>query len=174
MRKATMILAFSVISLVLSGCGPGQLLGPTFTPTPTLTPTATPTPTATLTPTATPTPTPVPPTPTPTPRSLIIEDEAFAPEDCLGSAVIEITEVVGDGLRIRVTEGSLPIRGGGMTIWCSGIEHMWIGELSYEGHTFDSAAGDPLRFLLDARRGYVYVGGAGMVTLPGGTEVTLP
>ena len=35
MRKATMILTFSVISLVLSGCGPGQLLGPTLTPTPT-------------------------------------------------------------------------------------------------------------------------------------------
>ena len=40
------------VSLILSACGPGQLLGPTKTPIPTATPTATPTPT--------PSPTPVP------------------------------------------------------------------------------------------------------------------
>lgn len=47
-------------ALALSGCGPGQLLGPTVTPTPTLTLTPTPTltPTATATATATPTLTP--------------------------------------------------------------------------------------------------------------------
>ena len=52
-------------SLFLSGCGPGQLLGATFTPTPTTTntPTLTPTPTATATQTSTPTPT-LTPTPT--------------------------------------------------------------------------------------------------------------
>jgi hypothetical protein len=59
------------LSLMISGCGPGQLFGPTLTPTstptftPTLTPTATVTPTPTLTPTATQTPrptkTPIPP-----------------------------------------------------------------------------------------------------------------
>jgi hypothetical protein len=55
-----------VISLLLSGCGSGQLFGPTITPSPTITntPTSTPTPTATFTPTATatftPTPTPAP------------------------------------------------------------------------------------------------------------------
>ncbi len=58
---AICVLAFS---LALSGCGPGQLFGPTVTPTPaiTSTPTLTPTATATLTPTATATltPTPVP------------------------------------------------------------------------------------------------------------------
>ena len=56
-----------VISLLVSSCGPGQLFGPTITPSPTLTltptitpsPTLTPTPTSTLTPTITPTPTPV-------------------------------------------------------------------------------------------------------------------
>ena len=72
-----------ITSLLLSGCGPGQLFGPTltFTPTdtatptitptltPTLTPTftSTPTLTPTLTPTRTRTPTPRPPTITPTP-----------------------------------------------------------------------------------------------------------
>lgn len=66
--KAILVL---VTSLVLSGCGPGRLFGPTLTPTPTLTstPTLTLTPTltstSTLTPTATLTSTPTL-TPTPT------------------------------------------------------------------------------------------------------------
>lgn len=61
---------FLTLASLLSGCGPGQLFGPTLTPTPTITstPTTTPTPTATATftplPTATPTATPLPPTPT--------------------------------------------------------------------------------------------------------------
>jgi len=48
-------------SLVLSGCGSGQLFGPTFTPTATATliPTTTPTPSPTLTPTVTPSPIPL-------------------------------------------------------------------------------------------------------------------
>jgi hypothetical protein len=65
-------------SLLLSACGPGQLLGPTFTPTatitqtPTSTPTPTLTPTLTLTPTVTLTPTQ---TPTPTPEFLVINSD---------------------------------------------------------------------------------------------------
>lgn len=49
-------------TLILAACGPGQLLGPTVTPTATatITPTITPSPTATLLPTATLTPTPAP------------------------------------------------------------------------------------------------------------------
>ena len=48
------------LSLFLSGCGPGQLFGPTITPSPTITNTPTPTltPTNTSTPTSTPTDTP--------------------------------------------------------------------------------------------------------------------
>jgi hypothetical protein len=53
-----------VFSLFLSGCGSGQLFGPTITPSPTITntptSTSTPTPTATFTPTATATSTPTP------------------------------------------------------------------------------------------------------------------
>ena len=57
------VMCILALSLLISGCGPGQLLGPTLTPTSTqtltLTPTATsshtPTPTATSTPTNTPT-----------------------------------------------------------------------------------------------------------------------
>ena len=62
----TKITAVLVLAMgLLSGCGPGQLFGPTLTPTPTITPTftltftptLTPTPQATSTPTSTPLPT---------------------------------------------------------------------------------------------------------------------
>ena len=60
------MVALMVLSVSISACGPGQLFGPTLTPTPTSTPTATPTltptpsltPTPTFTPTSTPTPVP--------------------------------------------------------------------------------------------------------------------
>src|SRR5689334_18413961 len=48
-----------VVSVMLSACGPGQLLGPTLTPTPTITLTPLPSPTFTPTPLPTATPTPV-------------------------------------------------------------------------------------------------------------------
>lgn len=67
-KQQSAIVFILTLSLLISGCGPGQLLGPTITPTltQTLTPTATltPTPTATLTSTATSTPT-IAPTNTP-------------------------------------------------------------------------------------------------------------
>ena len=64
------VLVFFLNSLILSGCGPGQLFGPTITPTPTHTqilPTSTSTPvppTVTLTSTLRPIDTPIPPTET--------------------------------------------------------------------------------------------------------------
>ena len=83
-KQQTIAICFLTASFLISGCGPGQVLGPTLTPTstptvtPTNTPTHTPAPTNTPKPTATftpipPTPTPIPPTPTPlTPK--IAED----------------------------------------------------------------------------------------------------
>ncbi len=72
-RKHVVFIGLIVVSLVLSSCGPGQLLGPKPTPTPTSTPTPvptntpTPTDTPTVTPTSTPTMTPtLTMTPTPT------------------------------------------------------------------------------------------------------------
>ena len=60
MKKNISIICCLIINLIISGCGPGQLLGPTLTLTPTITPTFTPsaTPTVTFTPTPTLTPTP--------------------------------------------------------------------------------------------------------------------
>jgi hypothetical protein len=63
-----------LFSAVLSACGPGQLLGPTLTPTPTNTATQSPTftPTITFTPTSTPT---FAPTDTPAPACMPINGE---------------------------------------------------------------------------------------------------
>lgn len=70
MHTNHLIAALLLTSLLLTGCGAGQWLGPTFTPTPTVTLTPTFTPTVTLTPTFTPTSTSTPTvtlTSTPTP-----------------------------------------------------------------------------------------------------------
>jgi len=62
-----------VISSLVSSCGPGQLFGPTITPSPTATLTPTVTPSPTLTPTRTSTPTPTI-TPTQTPVAATFDD----------------------------------------------------------------------------------------------------
>jgi hypothetical protein len=56
----------AALGLVLAACSPGQILGPTVTPSPSPTPTSTPVPTATYTPTLRPTSTPIPATATAT------------------------------------------------------------------------------------------------------------
>jgi hypothetical protein len=73
-KRIRPLVACILISLFLSACGPGQLFGPTITPSPTatLTPTPTDTPTPTPVPTSTLTPTP---SPIPTITSLPPSDE---------------------------------------------------------------------------------------------------
>lgn len=61
-----------IFASLVSACGPGQLLGPAFTPTPTITSTPTQTNTPTITPTFTATLTPTP-TVTPTPAGIGVE-----------------------------------------------------------------------------------------------------
>jgi len=58
-HKRTFLILMVLMIFLFSSCGPGQLFGPTITPTPTYTPSQTPTatPTMTLTPTNTPSPT---------------------------------------------------------------------------------------------------------------------
>lgn len=82
------LLIMLLLSLLISACGPGQLFGPTFTPTPTITPTSTSTltPTATLTPTQTLTPTAtLTRTPRPTP---IVYDGRWSGRTSAGGKVI--------------------------------------------------------------------------------------
>ena len=82
------LLIMLLLSLLISACGPGQLFGPTLTPTPTITPTSTSTltPTATLTPTSTLTPTAtLTRTPRPTP---IVYDGKWSGRTSAGGKVI--------------------------------------------------------------------------------------
>jgi len=149
---------------------------PTSTPTPippTPTLTATPTPTPTSTPT--PTPTPVPPTATPKPEPLVLHGEAFEADTQDSCSVdVAITQVTGDTFRIKILSGSIPIREGGLTIWCYGAKHTWMGNLTYGNYTFDSDDNSPLQFILDRVKGYTYLSGKGSVTQPDGKTVELP
>lgn len=138
----------------------------------TASPTATPVP-STATPSATPTPAP---TRTPRPAPLVFKGEAFeadTQEVCTNTDVA-ITEVVGDALRIEVLSGTISIREGGLTIWCYGAKHTWIGTLTYGGYTFISDEESPLQFILDRSKGYSYLSGKGTVVQPDGTSVELP
>jgi pSer/pThr/pTyr-binding forkhead associated (FHA) protein len=145
---------------------------PTVSPIPaTATATATPVP-STATPSATPTPAP---TRTPKPAPLVIKGEAFeADYEGTCSTDVAITEVVGDALRIEVLSGTISIREGGLTIWCYGAKHTWIGTLTYGGYTFISDEESPLQFILDRSKGYSYLSGKGTVVKPDGTSVELP
>jgi len=62
---------------------------------------------------------------------------------------------------------------GGWAVFCYGAKHTWIGTLTYAGYTFASDANDPLKFIVDENKGYVYVGGKGSVTSPDGSIINL-
>ncbi|MHB1355860.1 MAG: hypothetical protein ACYCZF_07765 [Anaerolineae bacterium] len=81
-KHRSIALLVLVLGLVVSGCGPGQLLGPTLTTTPTRTLTSTPTATRTLTPTPTSTHTPTntsTPTITPSPTATLTPSQTPTP-----------------------------------------------------------------------------------------------
>jgi hypothetical protein len=131
---------------------------------------ATSTPLATNTLLATPTKTPIPPTPTP--KSFVLSDTAFEADykdTC--ETNVQITEVNGTSLSVS---GDISMRNSKFVIWCYGAKHTWIGTLTYAGYTFASDASDPLQFIIDQNRGYVYIGGKGSVTSPDGVVVSLP
>jgi len=136
----------------------------------TSTPRPTRTPLPTSTPLATPTQTPLPPTPTP--KFFALTDQAFEAsykDTC--ETDIQITEVDGTSLTVS---GDISMRNSTWVIWCYGAKHTWIGTLTYAGFTFASDASDPLQFIIDQNRGYVYLAGKGSVTSPDGAVVSLP
>jgi hypothetical protein len=136
----------------------------THTPRPTATPTAT------RTPLASPTPTQLPPTPTP--KFFALTDSAFEAnykDTC--ETDVTITAVQGTSFTVK---GKISMRNSQWVLWCYGAKHTWIGTLTYAGFTFTSDAADPLQFVIDQKRGYVYLGGKGSVTAPDGTVTKLP
>lgn len=108
MRKYSPVISLTLVCLLLASCAPGQIFGPTLTPTststatptPTATSTSTPTPTATATSTPTPTVTPtrtLTPTPTLTPTTYPYSDLpgwfAFVDYDCTGGICSNVSIV---------------------------------------------------------------------------------
>ena len=66
---------------------------------------------------------------------------------------------------------------GKFRLWCNGAKHTWIGKNEdIEGAIaiIDSDKDDPLQFRVDRNKGYVYVKGTGVVTMPDGRSVKLP
>jgi hypothetical protein len=124
-------------------------------------------------PTNTPTPAPL------TPGSFAIEDfDVFPVYDVEGCGGFVVIDGVEDGA-LHLAEAEIQ----GMSdaaldrmweyYWCDGIEHTWLGEITYKGYTISSDSDDPLVFSPDLGRGYLHIGGSGTVTKPDGTQVEL-
>lgn len=90
MKKAIPTICFLILSLIVSGCGPGGLFGPTMTPIPTITPTSTSTPV---------------PTSTPTPLPSIITNEVCT--WTLNSVTLSDSSIYATQSGIRLHEGFL-------------------------------------------------------------------
>ena len=83
----------------------------------------------------------------------------------------KITDVAEGGL---IVEGSVEINMGKPLMFAHGAKHTWISKVAYSGYTFESDKEDPLQFLVDSDRGYLYLKGKGTVTFPDGRTVKLP
>jgi hypothetical protein len=153
----------TLVALLLAGCG-----GLSTEPSPT------PNPTNTLAPTST-----SMPTNTPTPAIFAIDDfDAFPVYDVEGCGGFVVIDGVEDGA-LQVAEAEIQ----GMSdaaldrmweyYWCNGIEHTWIGEITYNSYTISSASDNPLVFSPNLEKGYLHIGGSGTVTMPDGIQVEL-
>ncbi len=136
-RKLAFVILLCALSFLITSCGPGQILGPEFTPTPTST--LTPTPTSTITTTATQTNTPTPtytPTPTntatstPTPTPLAGIEE---PVLVMGSDFLITSATIKDQILLQ-TGQKLPRFGyqyiAIMIEWQKSIEQNWPKRLA--------------------------------------------
>ena len=105
-----------------------------------------------------------------------IRDKNFAASDaCNAEGALEFQMVGGDlratarsGMQVDMLKDGMP------SAWCHGLRHVWIGKAAHGGYTFDSAADDPLQFVVDRDKGYYYEKGSGTVTAPDGKVSKLP
>ena len=156
--KNKILVVLTIISLLIVGCGSGQIFVPTITPSPTHTP---------IPPTSTNT--PVPPTATPKIFSIQgVDFEASYKDVC--DTDVKINSADGTALGVG---GTISMRNGEWVLWCYGAKHTWIGTLTYAGYVFESGEYEPLLFVVTSD-GYKYVSGNGTVTSPDGSVTTLP
>ena len=103
-----------------------------------------------------------------------IEDFS-ASNACDGQGTIEFRMEGGQLMATARDDVQTFMRQAGMpSVWCHGLRHVWIGEATLEGYTFDSSPDDPLQFVVDRGKGYYYDQGTGTVTAPDGEVTTLP
>jgi len=106
-------------------------------------------------------------------ESFEISDDLFAARDktdCSGKVDLKFKGIISTPSGIFFKAEGSSIMG---VYWCRGAKHTWIGRITYEGYTFDSDDADPLQFMVN-EKGYIYVKGKGMVTMPDGKAVKLP
>ncbi|MFH1097480.1 MAG: hypothetical protein V1749_08285 [Candidatus Desantisbacteria bacterium] len=100
--------------------------------------------------------------------------ESFIPDAKPSNVAIKITTEEGGYTIGGEDEYTMAMYMGKWTIWGNGSKHTWIGKNTYKGFTFDSDKNDPLQFMVDKDKGYVYVKGKGVVTTHEGKTIGLP
>jgi hypothetical protein len=99
--------------------------------------------------------------------------EAVYRGDC--NTDIKIVSINDKGQLVNATDsGIISIRNGKNVLWGYGAKHTWIGKLTYAGYTFDSDANNPLQFMVDKYKGYIYIKGKGKVTQPDRNVIIFP
>jgi hypothetical protein len=68
-------------------------------------------------------------------------------------------------------DGMVDVKGG---LYCHKAKHTLIGEVSIFNYLFKSDNDNPLQFVVDKDKGYVYVKGKGTITKPDGKIINLP
>jgi hypothetical protein len=124
MKQGTVVIILLAVSMLISGCGPGQLFGPEPTPTPTNTPTPTETPLPTLTPT--------PDMPT---YSQVLSTYPASADLCQTDA--DITGGGDDGLMLS---GTISMRNDGFVYQCHGTKLTVTVAITLDGKTYEPGA----------------------------------
>jgi len=102
---------------------------------------------------------------------LTLTGDAFSAKgDSACDTDVMITGATGEELQ---TDGHVGVVGGEPTLFCPGARHKWLGTVEYGGFKVRSNRDDPLRFSVDANKGYVLAGGRGSITFPSGSQVTI-
>lgn len=97
-----------------------------------------------------------------------IGEKKFIPKD--KNDCITDTKVSMEG-KTYAFDGLLDVRHGN---YCHKAKHTLIGEVTLFEYVFNSDKNDPLQFIVDKDRGYVYVKGKGTITTPSGKKTILP
>lgn len=105
-----------------------------------------------------------------------IKDENFQATDiCNGEGTFEISTMGGE-VQVKAQDDiqTHMLKDGFPSIWCHGLSHEFIGTVSLHGYTFKSDPVEPLKFMVDRKKGYYYISGKGSVKDPEGKVTNLP